>query len=137
MSGQPPPGDDHDTDRPADHEPATGPQSTDHRSGAAQPATNRSSDQSGIAPLAEVIAELTRENRELAAAAAQWQERARSLGERQFYSFGHWPSMETIAAMQGHPGSTEAIGKLTAICEEAELGTYLVEATAGEAPQVT
>ena len=29
-----------------------------------------------------------------------------------------------------------AIGKLTALCEEAELGTFLVVATAGEAPPV-
>ena len=56
---------------------------------------------------------------------------------RLFYSFGPWPSMETIAAMRAHPGSTEAIGKLIALCEAAELGTYLVETTAGEAPQVT
>ena len=39
--------------------------------------------------------------------------------------------------MRAHPGSTEAIGKLIALCEAAELGTYLVEATAGEAPPVT
>ena len=53
------------------------------------------------------------------------------------YSFGPWPSMEMIAAMRTHPGSTEAIGKLTALCEETELGTSLVETTAGKAPQLT
>ncbi len=35
-----------------------------------------------VAPLAELIDRLTRDNRELAAAAALWQERARFLGER-------------------------------------------------------
>ena len=35
-----------------------------------------------IAPLADLIATLSRENQELAAAAALWQERARFLGER-------------------------------------------------------
>jgi hypothetical protein len=62
---------------------------TDHgRSVSDQPsttgrsATNRPPDQASIAPLAELIAELTRENRDLAAAAALWQERARFLGER-------------------------------------------------------
>ena len=54
-----------------------------------------------------------------------------------FYSFGPWPSMETIAAMRGHPGTAGAIGKLTALCEAADLGTYLVAATAGEAPPIT
>jgi len=56
---------------------------------------------------------------------------------RLFYSFGPWPSMETIAAMRGHPGAAGAIERLEALCEEAELGTYLVAATAGEAPQIT
>jgi len=37
---------------------------------------------SDIAPLAELIGRLTRENQELAAAAAMWQERARFLGEQ-------------------------------------------------------
>jgi hypothetical protein len=44
--------------------------------------------------------------------------------------------METIAAMRAHPGSSEATGRLGALCEEAQLGTYLVE-TAGEEPRVT
>jgi len=56
---------------------------------------------------------------------------------RLFYSFGPWPSMETIAAMRGHPGAAGAIGRLEALCESAELGTYLVAATAGEAPGIT
>ena len=54
-----------------------------------------------------------------------------------FYSFGPWPSTETIAAMRADPGTPAAIGRLTALCEEAELGTFLVAATAGEAPPVT
>jgi hypothetical protein len=82
MSDQPPPVDDHDVDRPADHASATNLRPTDHRSGTTRSATDRPGDQASIAPLAELIAELTRENRELAAAAAQWQERARFLGER-------------------------------------------------------
>jgi hypothetical protein len=82
MSDQPPPVDDHDTDRPADHASVSTPRPTDHRSGTTRSATNRPSDPASIAPLAELIAELSRENRELAAAAAQWQERARFLGER-------------------------------------------------------
>ena len=56
---------------------------------------------------------------------------------RLFYSFGPWPRMETIAVMRAHPISTETIGKLIALCQETELDTYLVEATAGEAPEVT
>jgi hypothetical protein len=50
-----------------------------------------------------------------------------------FYSFGPWPSMETIAAMRGHPGTPDAIGKLTALCEASELGVYMVAASAGQA----
>ena len=42
-----------------------------------------------------------------------------------------------IAAMGVHPGWSETIGTLTALCEEAELGTDLVEAIAGEAPHLT
>jgi hypothetical protein len=68
----------------------------------------------------------------------RWDTLLRSVEDRRlFYSFGPWPSMETIAAMRADPGSTEAIGKLIALCETAELGTYLVETTAGESPQVT
>jgi hypothetical protein len=55
---------------------------------------------------------------------------------RLFYSFGPWPSTETIAAMRADPSTPAAIGRLMALCEEAELGTYLVAATAGEAPSV-
>ena len=56
---------------------------------------------------------------------------------RLFYSFGPWPSVETIAAMRAHPSTAGAISRLTTLCEASELGTYLVAATAGEAPQVT
>ncbi len=55
---------------------------------------------------------------------------------RLFYSFGPWPSMETIATMRAHPGASEAIGTLRALCEKAELGIYLVAATAGEVLQL-
>lgn len=45
-------------------------------------ATNQPGDQAGIAPLVDLVADLTRQNAELSAAAALWQERARFLGER-------------------------------------------------------
>ena len=53
---------------------------------------------------------------------------------RLFYSFVPWPSMETIAAMRAHSDAPAAIGKLEALCEDAQPGTYLVAATAGGAP---
>ena len=55
---------------------------TDRPQAHGRPPTNRPTDQVGIAPLADLIADLTRENRELAAAAALWQERSRYLSER-------------------------------------------------------
>jgi len=55
---------------------------TDQPRGASRPATGRPIDPSAIGPLADLIADLSRENRELAAAAALWQERARFLGEQ-------------------------------------------------------
>ena len=71
-------------------------------------------------------------------AAPRWGTLLRSAGDpRLFYSFGPWPSTETIAAMQTDLGTPAAIGKLTAPCEAADLGTFLVAATAGEAPPVT
>jgi predicted ArsR family transcriptional regulator len=56
-----------------------GRQPTGQPSTSARPATDRPSD---LEPLAGLIADLSRENRELAAAAALWQERARFLSER-------------------------------------------------------
>ena len=53
---------------------------------------------------------------------------------RLFYSFGPWPSVETIGAMRADPDATAAIAALVALCEAAELGTYLVAAAAGQAP---
>jgi hypothetical protein len=53
---------------------------------------------------------------------------------RLFYSFGPWPSMETIAAMRADRDASAALATLTALCETAELGTYWVEATAGLPP---
>ena len=68
----------------------------------------------------------------------RWGTLLRSVDDlRLFSSFGRWPSLETIAAMRAHPGSTEAIGKLVALCEYAELSTKLVETTANEGPQLT
>ena len=55
---------------------------------------------------------------------------------RLFYSFGPWPSTETIAAMRADPGTPAVIGRLTALCGAGEPGTFLVAATAGEAPPV-
>ena len=67
----------------------------------------------------------------------RWGTLLRSVEDpRLFFSSGPWPSMETIAAMRAHPSTAGAIGKLTALCEETELGTYLVAASAGEAPPV-
>ena len=68
----------------------------------------------------------------------RWGTLLRSMEDpRLFYSFGPWPSTETIAAMRADPGTPAAIGRLTALCEAAELGTYLVAATAGESPPIT
>ena len=68
----------------------------------------------------------------------RWGTLVRSIDNpRLFYSFGPWPTIETITAMRAHPGSTEVLGKWIDLCEETDLGTYLVETTAGEAPQVT
>jgi hypothetical protein len=65
----------------------------------------------------------------------RWGTLLRSVEDpRLFYSFGPWPSMETIAAMRAHADAKTAIAKLTALCETAELGTYWVEATAGQPP---
>ena len=64
-----------------------------------------------------------------------WGTLLRSVEEpRLFYSFGPWPSMETIAAMRAHPDAPAALAKLTALCETAETGTYFVAATAGHPP---
>jgi hypothetical protein len=64
-----------------------------------------------------------------------WGTLLRSIEDpRLFYSFGPWPSMETIATMRADPDASAALAKLTALCETAELGTYWVEATAGFPP---
>jgi hypothetical protein len=63
--------------RSTDHRPTTTdhrPTTTDHRPTTIEPA--------GLAPLAAMVADLARENRDLAAAAAVWQERARVLESR-------------------------------------------------------
>lgn len=51
---------------------------------------------------------------------------------RLFSSFGPWPSMKTIAAMQAHPGIAGAVATLTVLYEKTELGTYLVAEVAGQ-----
>ena len=67
----------------------------------------------------------------------RWGTPLRSFDDpRLFYSFGPWSSTETIAATRADPGVPAAIAKLTALCEEAELGTFLVAAVAGESPPV-
>ncbi len=67
----------------------------------------------------------------------RWGTLLRSVEDPQlFYSFGPWPSMETIAAMRAHPSTAGAIAKLTDLCEDAALGTYLVAASAGEGSPV-
>jgi len=67
-----------------DHATSTdrGRHATDQPATRSRPAAGQPPDQSTIAPLAELIATLSRENQELAAAAALWQERARFLGEQ-------------------------------------------------------
>ena len=66
----------------------------------------------------------------------RWGTQLRSAEDpRLFYSFGPWPSMETIAAMRAHPDTPFEIGRLTDLCEDAQLGTFLVEVTAGEPPR--
>jgi hypothetical protein len=55
---------------------------------------------------------------------------------RLFYSFGPRPSVETIAAMRAPSRVAAALGRLTALCEMTEFGTYLVAAVAGGAPRV-
>ncbi len=52
---------------------------------------------------------------------------------RLFYSFGPWPSLETIAAMRADPRTPDAMSRLTSHCEEAQPGTFLVAAVAGNA----
>jgi hypothetical protein len=64
-----------------------------------------------------------------------WGTLLRSIEDpRLFYSFGPWPSVETIAAMQAHPDAPAAMARLTTLCETTELGTYWVEAAAGQPP---
>jgi heme-degrading monooxygenase HmoA len=47
-----------------------------------------------------------------------------------FYSFGPWRSLEDIQQMRSDPRTTEMIGKLAALCEEAKPGAFRVVATA-------
>ena len=53
---------------------------------------------------------------------------------RLFYSFGPWPSLEAIAAMRADPRAAAALGRLTALCEAASPGSYLVAAVGGTPP---
>jgi hypothetical protein len=45
-----------------------------------------------------------------------------------FVSFGPWPSREAVQAMRAHPETPARIGRLMALCEEAQPGTYRVVA---------
>ena len=66
----------------------------------------------------------------------RWGTLLRSVDDpRLFYSFGPWPGLEAIAAMRADPRWPDALGRLTALCDEASPGTYLVAAVAGEAPR--
>jgi hypothetical protein len=47
-----------------------------------------------------------------------------------FYSFGPWGSLEDIQRMRSDPRTPEMIGKLSALCEEANPGTFRVVVTA-------
>ena len=49
---------------------------------------------------------------------------------RLFYSFGPWPSAEAVAAMRANPDTSAAIGRLSALCEEATPGMFRLVATA-------
>ena len=64
-----------------------------------------------------------------------WGTLLRSVDEpRLFYSFGPWPSLETIAAMRADPRTPSAIARLTDLCDEADPGTYVVAAASGPVP---
>lgn len=55
----------------------------------------------------------------------------RSVADAQlFYSFGPWRSLEDIQQMRSDPRTPQMIGKLAALCEEAEPGAFRVVATA-------
>ena len=67
----------------------------------------------------------------------RWGVLLRSVDEpRLFYSFGPWPSLETIAAMRADPRTPDAMARLTNLCDEAAPGTFLVAAAAGETPGI-
>ena len=48
--------------------------------------------------------------------------------ETLFYSFGPWRSAEDIQAMRAHPDTAAKMGKLIALCDEAQPATYRVVA---------
>jgi hypothetical protein len=60
----------------------------------------------GLAPLAAMVADLARENRDLAAAAAVWQERARVLEDRLLALSAGDPSGEPSRTRSDAPGGT-------------------------------
>lgn len=63
-------------------DPVAGRRPTDRPTTTARATSNQPPDQDAIAPLVDLVADLSRQNAELSAAAALWQERARFLGER-------------------------------------------------------
>lgn len=75
----------------------------------AVPSTATGAAQGGtdLQPLADVIADLTRENRELAAAAALWQERARTLEGRVLALTAGDIAPDTASAAQNAPHAAD------------------------------
>ena len=53
-----------------------------------------------------------------------------SLDDSQvFYSFGPWPTLEAVQEMRTNPATPERIGRLVALCEEANPGSFRLVAT--------
>jgi hypothetical protein len=95
------------TDRPptraTDHRPTTGDQPTDQR-----PTTTDQAPAVDLAPLADVISTLTRENRQLAEAAAAWQIRAMQAEERlKQLTAGDDGDQDAPTAAPAAPGAAE------------------------------
>ena len=89
------------TDQPTIH--LVGRLPTDRPATDPRPTTDRPADQAAIAPLADLITDLTRQNRELAVAAALWQERARHL-EGRVLALEAGPTLGTNVTKVGRSG---------------------------------
>jgi hypothetical protein len=99
---------------PTDHPtiPDHGRSSTDRPPAGSRPATDRPRDQLDVAPLADLIADLTRENRRLAETAATLAERNRVLTERLLALESgplpnEWAATKAPATHSEAPGATE------------------------------